>query len=154
MSRRYWYFYTFLMAIALYWLSNLILWYPWSIHPLWGMVLMLTLNPVIWGIGEYACLQRFPGQGAWCGAWMVALVMVGVSSVSDYLFFDLFLHSGDVWHPTTFYGYIFVGGFPFLITALFRKHVQLKRREVKMKELKGLAGIVLSVLFLFFAFVI
>lgn len=118
------------------------------------MTLMLTLNPLIWGIGEYLCLRRFPGEEGWAGAWSVAGILIGVSVVSDYLFFDLWLHSGDIWHPTTFYGYVFVGGLPFLIRGLFRKHFTNRRRRIADRDLRRLGIGIAVVLVVFFVFVI
>lgn len=154
MDKRLWYIYCLLMTFLLYWLSNLILWYPWSRSVVWGMTLMLTLNPVIWGVGEYACLVRFPGQREWTGTLAVAVIMVGMSIISDYLFFDLFLGSKDVWHPTTFYGYGFVGIFPFLIRILFRRRLQARRKTVKKRELGELSLVNILLLSVFFLFVI
>lgn len=154
MSKIYWYSYTLGVAVALYWLSNLILWYPWSRNPLLGMILMLTLNPVIWGSGEYACLRRFPGPDKWLGVWVVVLMMLGVSIVSDFLFFALYLHSNDVWHPTTFYGYGFVAVLPFLIRWAFRHRLAGAVKMVSKQDIWRLAGMNIGILFLFFAFVV
>ena len=43
---------TSLMVFCLYWLSNVVLWVPWSHSPQLGIILMLTVNPVFWGIHE------------------------------------------------------------------------------------------------------
>ena len=42
---------TSLMVFCLYWLSNVVLWVPWSHSPQLGIILMLTVNPVFWGVG-------------------------------------------------------------------------------------------------------
>ena len=47
---------TSLMVFCLYWLSNVVLWVPWSHSPQLGIILMLTVNPVFWGVGIYVCL--------------------------------------------------------------------------------------------------
>lgn len=153
-GKQYGYAYTVLMTLLLYWLSNLILWVPWSISPLWGMTLMLTLNPLIWGVGEYACLMRFPGQHEWKNTLAVSLIMVGLSVISDYLFFDVALHSNDVWHPTTFYGYAFVGTLPFVIRLMFRRRLRAHPKGAEKKELRRLILVNVLIVSIFFAFVI
>lgn len=52
-----WWIFTVLTVMCLYWLSNIVLWVPWSHSPRLGMLLMLTVNPLFWGIGIYACLS-------------------------------------------------------------------------------------------------
>jgi len=43
-----WILYNILVGFAVYWTSNLILWFPWSISTVLGMTLMLTISPIIW----------------------------------------------------------------------------------------------------------
>ena len=54
---------TSLMVFCLYWLSNVVLWVPWSHSPQLGIILMLTVNPVFWGVGIYVCLACESGVG-------------------------------------------------------------------------------------------
>ena len=97
---------TSLMVFCLYWLSNVVLWVPWSHSPQLGIILMLTVNPVFWGIGIYVCLACESGVGNLMKkALLLALIAVGISLLSDYLFFAVYMKSKDVWHITTFYGY-------------------------------------------------
>lgn len=149
-----WFIYVILTALLLYWLSNLILWKIWSMSAVGGMTVMLTLNPLIWGVGEYACLRRFYGGSGWKGAVLVAVIMIGLSVVSDYLFFDLGLHSTDVWHPTTFYGYGFVVVLPFLIRWMFRRRLLEGAKTVSRRDIGWLVGVNAALLFVFFAFVL
>ena len=103
---RRWWVVVVLLIMCLYWLSNVVLWIPWSHNPQLGMVLMLTVNPVFWGIGIYRCLACKGGaENLMKKAFIVSLIAVGISLISDYLFFAVLMKSKDVWHITTFYGY-------------------------------------------------
>ena len=101
-----WWIFIVLTVMCLYWLSNIVLWVPWSHSPRLGMLLMLTVNPLFWGIGIYACLSCGSNAGNLMKkALFVSLVAVGISLLSDFLFFAVCMESKDVWHITTFYGY-------------------------------------------------
>lgn len=51
-----WLLYNLTVAFSLYWSGNLLLWFPWSINANLGIGLMLTIIPLLWGIGIYYCL--------------------------------------------------------------------------------------------------
>lgn len=51
-----WWTVTILMIMCMYWLSNVVLWVPWSHNPQLGILLMLTVNPLFWAAGIYICL--------------------------------------------------------------------------------------------------
>lgn len=44
------------VIMCMYWLSNVVLWVPWSHNPQLGILLMLTVNPLFWAAGIYICL--------------------------------------------------------------------------------------------------
>lgn len=79
---------TSLMVFCLYWLSNVVLWVPWSHSPQLGIILMLTVNPVFWGVGIYVCLACESGVGNLMKkALLLALIAVGISLLSDLFVF-------------------------------------------------------------------
>ena len=57
-----WILYNLTIGFAVYWMSNLILWFPWSISPWLGMTLMLTVSPIIWMFSTFLCLRTFPKE--------------------------------------------------------------------------------------------
>lgn len=127
-KKQLWWPFTILMIACLYWLSNVVLWIPWSRSPELGMILMLTVNPVFWGVGIYSCLACAGGVDNWLKkALIVSLIAVGISLLSDYLFFAVLMKSKDVWHITTFYGYAWLVILSFAEALLFRK--RLERRQ-------------------------
>jgi hypothetical protein len=63
-----WFLYNVVVAFAVYRMSDLILWFPWSINPLPGMTLTLTVSPVIWAFSAFLCIRNFPKKNLWIGA--------------------------------------------------------------------------------------
>lgn len=121
---RRWWVVVILLIMCLYWLSNVVLWIPWSHNPQLGMVLMLTVNPVFWGVGIYHCLASKGGaKNLMKKTLIVSLIAVGISLISDYLFFALLMKSKDVWHITTFYGYAWLVVLAFGEAFLFKKRL-------------------------------
>lgn len=149
-SGQLWWGVTGLTMMVLYWLSNVVLWLPWSYNPQLGILMMLTVNPIFWGIGIYFCLG--------CGSnveslvkktLIISAVAVGVSLISDYLFFAVYMKSKDVWHITTFYGYAWLVVLAFGEAFLLRKRLKRRQFVASGKTLLLLAGgLLLLLLFL------
>lgn len=140
-SGQLWWGVTGLTMMVLYWLSNVVLWLPWSYNPQLGILMMLTVNPIFWGIGIYFCLV--------CGSnveslvkktLIVSAVAVGISLISDYLFFAVYMKSKDVWHITTFYGYAWLVVLAFGEAFLLRKRLKRRQFVASGKTLLLLAG--------------
>jgi len=126
-----WIYYNFLIAFALYWFSNLILWFPWSISPWFGMTLMLTVSPVIWGFGIFQSLIRYHGNKPNEAAYIVAVITIIVVVISDFVFFGIIRGAvKELYHPTTFYGYAFLITLPFLEILFFSKLIDRKKRTL------------------------
>lgn len=150
-SGQLWWGVTGLTMMVLYWLSNVVLWLPWSYNPQLGILMMLTVNPIFWGIGIYFCLV--------CGSnveslvkktLIISAIAVGVSLISDYLFFAVYMKSKDVWHITTFYGYAWLVVLAFGEAFLLRKRLKRRQFVASGKTLLLLVG-GLSLLLLFLA---
>lgn len=140
-SGQLWWGVTGLTMMVLYWLSNVVLWLPWSYNPQLGILMMLTVNPIFWGIGIYFCLV--------CGSnveslvkktLIISAVAVGISLISDYLFFAVYMKSKDVWHITTFYGYAWLVVLAFGEAFLLRKRLKRRQFVASGKTLLLLAG--------------
>ena len=130
-----WVFYTIVIAFALYWLSNLVLWFPWSFATWLGVTVMLTLSPVIWGVGVYRSLLKFPGPGLLPGAGIIAIVFTLFSVASDYFFFVLIRGAKEaLYQPATFYGYAFVFSIPFLEVLFFHKAIIRHKTSLESKD--------------------
>lgn len=130
-----WYLYVFVIAFAVYWASNLVLWFPWSIDSRLGIALMLTFNPVLWGWAAYSCLVRFPHKNLMKSSLNISIILLFTAVMLDYLFFGLIRNATDeLYHPTTFYGYGFVLILPFIISFIFRRRIMQKQKSVTKKD--------------------
>lgn len=112
-------------AFSLYWISNLLLWLPWSLSAALGITMMLTVAPIVWAVGIYQCLMRFPGQRSVVGASLNAAVFLVVAAVMDLAFFGVIRGAmEELLHPTTFAGYAFLVVLPFAELLVFRRTLQ------------------------------
>ena len=138
-----WLLYNLTVAFSIYWAGNLILWFPWSINANLGIGLMLTMMPLLWGIGIYNCLIRYKGQKILTGVILNSIITLMIAVVADYLFFGLIRGAmDDLYQPTTFYGYGFLVAMPFLELLFFRKLIIKKKRQIKTNDfiLIGMLG--------------
>jgi hypothetical protein len=119
-----WILYNLTVAFSLYWTGNLLLWFPWSINANLGIGLMLTIMPLLWGIGIYNCLIRYQGAKVLAGVVINSIIMLVSAVVSDYIFFGLIRGAMvDLYQPATFYGYGFLIIMPFLELLFFKKYI-------------------------------
>jgi len=138
-----WLLYNLTVAFSIYWAGNLILWFPWSINANLGIGLMLTMMPLLWGIGIYNCLIRYNGHKILTGVILNSIITLMIAVVADYLFFGLIRGAmDDLYQPTTFYGYGFLVAMPFLELLFFRKLIVKKKRQIKTNDfiLIGMLG--------------
>ena len=130
-----WLINTFLLAFAVYWISNLFLWYPWSYNATLGMVLMLTASPLIWAYTIYLALITFPKDQLIKGTLTIAIVFLFTAVVFDYIFFGIIRNAMvELYHPTTLYGYGFLLLLPFIIYVLFKKKIISRKRKIQWRE--------------------
>lgn len=116
-------------SFALYWLSNVLLWYPWSVSEALGVALMLSVSPLMWAAGIVFVLTRWGRSSLWAGAAATAAVMVGVSVCADLVFFGVVRGAiEELLRPTTYAGYGWVAVLPFLIVILGGRRLDGRRR--------------------------
>lgn len=114
-----WTFFAIGTGFALYWISNVILWFPWSISDALGITIMLTIQPLVWAFGIVQVLRRWPGRSLWVAAAWTALIMLIMSIASDLVFFGILRSAlDDLLRPTTYAAYGWVALLP-LIVVLF-----------------------------------
>jgi len=137
------------VSFSFYWIGNLILWFPWSINPNLGITLMLTVAPLLWGIGIYYCLIRYPGDKLIKGAIINSLILLINAVIEDYIFFGLIRKAThDLYQPTTFYGYAFLMTIPFIEIIIFKNLIIRQKRQIKANNfsLFGILGAVCLVI--------
>ncbi|WP_319592521.1 hypothetical protein [uncultured Draconibacterium sp.] len=140
-----WILYNIIVGFAVYWMSNLILWFPWSINPVLGMTLMLTVSPIIWLISTFSCIRTFPKKNILIGAVYNSLIFLVIAVVMDYVFFGLIRNAMEqLYHPTTFYGYGFVASIPFIAAFGLRKKIEERKGDVRQSDFvkAGTTGLV------------
>jgi len=138
-----WLLYNLTVAFSLYWAGNLLLWFPWSIYENLGIGLMLTIMPLLWGIGIYHCLIRYKGQKILTGVIINSIIILIIAIVADYIFFGLIRGAmDDLYQPTTFYGYGFLVTIPFIELLFFRKLIIKRKSQIKTNDfiLIGILG--------------
>lgn len=124
-----WIAYVITLGFAAYWASNLLLWFPWSYSANLGMTLMLTVAPVLWAYLIYLALKTYPKKGLSKGAFTIALVLLAMSAIMDYIFFGIIRNAKEeLYHPTTFYGYGFLIFWPFILALIFKRRISEKKR--------------------------
>jgi hypothetical protein len=145
-----WLLFNLAVAFSLYWTGNLLLWFPWSIDANLGIGLMLTIMPLLWGVGIYYCLISYTGRKILTGVIINSTIMLVSAVVSDYIFFGLIRGAmDDLYQPSTFCGYGFLIILPFLELLFFKKLIIKKRCPVKAKSFISFGAIGLfSLLFL------
>ncbi len=146
-----WLIYCFLLVFAVYWVSNLFLWYPWSYSPTLGMILMLTISPIAWGYTVYLALITYPKGSLFQGAVHTAIIFLLTATLLDYIFFGIIRNAlEELYHPTTLYGYGFLLVLPFLIAWILKNRILTRKREVTRKgQFKALSIGILCLLALF-----
>jgi hypothetical protein len=129
---KHWTLYNFIVANTIYWIGNIILWYPWSINERLGIMLMLTVMPFLWGYGIYHCIIRYKGKRIVTGSVFTALILIATAVILDFIFFGLIRGTfTDLYKPTTFYGYAFLVTLPIIEAFVLKKLIIKNKRRVK-----------------------
>lgn len=129
-----WILYNVTVCFAVYWLSNLILWYPWSINEHLGQILMLTINPLLWGFASYSCIRKYPDTNVFKGVLLNSLIFILEAIISDLILFaGIQKATNKLMQPTTFYGWGFVATVPFIIYLLFKNRIR-KNKVTLVKQ--------------------
>ena len=124
-------FFNLVVCFAVYWLSNLVLWYPWSVNESLGQTLMLTINSILWGFVSYSCIVRYPKTHTINGVILNSMIFIIEAIVSGLIFFGIIRNAIDnLKEPTTLYGWGFVMLFPFVIYFFLRKLIERHKTQL------------------------
>jgi len=134
-----WTLYTLTLGFAAYWASNLLLWFPWSYSTELGIILMLTLGPILWAFITFLSLKTYPNTDLGKGASIIVLIFLLLAVIMDYIFFGLIRNAMEqLYHPTTFYGYGFLLVWPFILVFIFKnKILRLKKTTSNLDIIKA-----------------
>jgi len=131
-----WLLYVFTIGFAVYWASNLILWFPWSYNTTLGITLMLTINPFLWAYATFLALKTFPKSNLIKGALIISLIFLLLALIMDYIFFGLIRNAMEqLYHPTTFYGYGFLISLPFILVLIFNNRISQLKKTTKNSDI-------------------
>ncbi|NVM36663.1 MAG: hypothetical protein HWN81_13795 [Candidatus Lokiarchaeota archaeon] len=147
-----WLFLTFLVGISVYWFANAVLWIPWILNELFGIIMMLILAPTIWGFTSYYCLKKYSNGSFWIGSLYVALIFLILAIILDWIFFGLYRNVPEqLYKPTTLsaYGLIFL--IPFLITLIFNKRLE-SNPNTEIKKVDFLVIFICGIIFVAITF--
>jgi len=134
-----WLLFCLVCCFAVYWLSNLVLWYPWSINETLGQIIMLTINPVLRGYASYICIVQYPEKDKIRGVLITSIIFTLQAILSDFVFFVLIRHASDkIVRPTTFYAWGFVLCLSWIVFFLFRKRILTEKKSLKSSDFKAL----------------
>ena len=153
---RKWIIHTVVLGFTAYWASNLLLWFPWSYNSTLGITLMLTVAPVLWAYVIYLALKTYPKSDLIKGALIIALILLLLAVVMDYIFFGLIRNAmEELYHPTTFYGYGFLLVWPLILAFIFKKRISERKKTTTNSNVikAGIIGLIcLGVLTLIITF--
>lgn len=144
-----WITYNLVVCFAVYWISNLILWYPWSINETLGQILMLTINPILWGYASYTCIIKYPKTNVLNGVLYNSMIFITEAIFSDLIFFGIIRRSMEkLMQITTLYAWCFVMCLPFIIYFLLPKSIKKNKRELESSSFRKplIVGIVSFIL--------
>jgi hypothetical protein len=131
-----WLLYVFTLGLAVYWASNLILWFPWSYNTTLGITLMLTINPFLWAYATFLALKTYPKSNLINGALIISLIFLLLPSIMDYIFFGLIRNAMEqLYHPTTFYGYGFLISLPFVLVLILNNRISRLKKTTKNSDI-------------------
>jgi len=121
-----------LLGLAPYWFMNATVWIPWIFSRTLGLILMVTMVPILWGVATLFCLKHFAFDDWKRETWRVASIFLLASVVSDIFFFLIWrgLPTSELYHWTslTSYGMVFV--IPFVVWGIVKRSTRLQ--ELKM----------------------
>lgn len=140
-----WILYVFTLGFAVYWASNLLLWFPWSYSTTLGITLMLTLGPILWAYVTFLALKTYPKAELPNGALIIALIFLLLAVIMDYIFFGLIRNAmEELYHPTTFYGYGFLILWPFIMALIFKKKILGLKKVIANSDIikAGIGGLI------------
>lgn len=134
-----------ILGFAIYWASNLLLWFPWSYSTTLGITLMLTIAPILWAYVIFLALKTYPKAELLKGSLIIALIFLLLAVIMDYIFFGLIRNAmEELYHPTTFYGYGFLAVWPFILALIFKKKVLSQKKIATNSDIikAGISGLI------------
>jgi len=111
-----------LVGFTAYWFANAVLWIPWKINQWFGIVMMLLIVPILWGLSSLYCLVHISVERRKNVKFIIAFVFLFIGAVSDFFFFAIWRGiPEELYHPTTFAAYALIVIMPIIIGLISMK---------------------------------
>ena len=141
LRRLLWYI---LIGLSLYWVSNALVAFPWTISKTLGIIAMI-FSTILWGYMAFYCLKHVPRNKWNKDTFFMALSFLLAGIVQDYLFYAVYRGiPKELYEPTTFLAYSLTFLLPFFIRYILLKDYDVKKvlfiTPIKLL-LTGLVGI-------------
>jgi len=140
-----------LMGISLYWISNAMVVFPWTINKALGIAAMF-LSTVLWGFMAYYCLRHAPLKEWNRDTLSMGSCFLVTGVIQDYLLYAVYRGVPDeLYEPTTFMAYGMTFFMPFLVRYVFlRKYTSGRVKQVTAAKLlvtatAGIAAFIFTV---------
>ena len=122
-KRLLWYI---LIGFSLYWLSNVLVVFPWIISKTLGIIAMF-LSTFLWGYMAFYCLNHAPKNEWNRDTISMALSFLITCVVQDYFFYAVYRGiPEELYEPTTFIAYGVTFFLPFIVRYLILMKYNLK----------------------------
>jgi hypothetical protein len=133
-----------LVGFSAYWFANAVLWIPWKINQWFGIVVMLLIVPILWGLSSFYCIIHTPFERRKNAKFIIAIIFLLVSVISDFFFFAIWRGIPEqLYHPTTFAAYALIFIIPIVIGI-----VSMKRDSKIISNKTIYIFIILGIIFL------
>lgn len=127
--------YTFaaVTCLAVYWLSNSILWIPWKYAAWLGAVCMIIYVPIAWGGISKLCLDKFPAAQKKHAKYYLGLLFSVVAIISDVLFYVCYRGVPEqLFKPATFGAYVLCFAAPVIVGLIQTKRGTQTEKKITL----------------------
>ncbi|MGL5353750.1 MAG: hypothetical protein ACRDA5_10585 [Clostridium sp.] len=140
-------------SFTAYWFANSVLWIPWKINQLFGIIVMILLVPILWGGSSLYCLRKIKKENWKISKYLIAILFLLIGVICDFFFFALWRKiPEELYHPTTFAAYALTFIMPIIIGSFEKRLGKDKVQSVSRKSLItiGYLGVIFFVATLYF----
>jgi hypothetical protein len=122
-------------CIAVYWLSNSILWVPWKYAPWLGAICMLVYVPIVWGGISFLSLEKFAENKRKKAKYILGTSFAVIAFFSDFIFYVGYRHVPEqLFKPATFGAYILCFIAPVLVGTILQKKKIQSAKSIRLVE--------------------
>jgi len=137
------------IGLSLYWLSNLLVVFPWIVSQTLGIIAMI-LSTLLWGFAAFYCFRHTPGKELNRDMISMAFFFLLPAILQDYFLYVEYRGIPDeLYDPTTFLAYGLVFFLPIIIRYLFKKQLE-ERTVLVISRVKLAVTLIIGIISFFF----